>query len=583
MARIPKEFIIRLTESCDIGDVIASYVPLKRSGRISKGLCPFHSEKTPSFCVYHDTQSFYCFGCGIGGDVITFIKKAENLSYVESVQLLARRMGLTVPEGEEDKTASRRKAILEINRESARFFHHTLRSSAGAAGYQYLKGRGLSDEIIVRYGLGFAPDSFHALIDHLRSKGFSDLDLEAAAVAKRSSKGTLYDLFRNRVMFPIIDLTGNVVAFGGRVMDDSKPKYLNSPETLVFKKSKNLFSLNFARKENTDTFILAEGYMDVIAMYAAGFHNAIATLGTALTPEQARIVAKYAKQVVLSYDSDEAGQKAIQRAMNLFADVGLTVNVLHMEGAKDPDEYIRKFGPERFSRLIKESMTVMDFELGRIRQKYHLELAEDKISYAKEACAVLARLDDPVSRSVYAGTVANECGIDPQTLTGRIEAIRHSNEKKKRQQRLREVIAPNLRQPAYRVNPQKSQFEKESAAEEMILSLLLHRPEMADQILQNVPDSLFVTDFNRKLLSSLRALREDGDPVNLTMLNSLLEEDERAAISAIAAKTGEFSAPEKCLSDCIARLSEYAEQHSAGKGEAFSAEQFQKLKEQKKR
>ncbi len=582
MPEIPREFITRLTESCEIGDVIGAYLPLKRAGRISKGLCPFHSEKTPSFCVYHDTQSFYCFGCGTGGDIITFIKKAENISYVEAIHTLANRMGMAVPEGKEDLTAKRRKAILEINRETARFYHRVLRSPAGASGYTYLRQRGLSDEIIVHYGLGFAPDSFHALIDHLRKKGFSDIDIEAAAVAKRSSKGNLYDLFRNRVMFPIIDLSGNVIAFGGRVMDDSKPKYLNSPETLVFKKSKNLFSLNFARKADSDTLILAEGYMDVISMYAAGFHNTVATLGTALTPEQARIIAKYAKQVILSYDADEAGQKAIRRAMNLFAEVGVATNILHIEGAKDPDEYIKKFGADRFKRLLNESMSVMDFEIGRIRSKYHLELAEDKIAYMKEAAASIALMEDAVSRSVYAASVATECGVDAQTLIGRINTIRRSNQKKEDQKKLREVIAPPRASIDYKSNPQKAGHEKQAAAEEMLLSLLLHRTDLAKTIFQTVPSTLFVTDFNRKLYDILKNLYENGENLGITLLNEQLEDHERAAVSAFLAKYNEISAPDKIINDCKGLLEQYVQSKTVS-GEAISAEQFLKLKEQKRK
>lgn len=584
MPEIPREFITRLTESCEIGDIISAYVPLKRAGRISKGLCPFHSEKTPSFCVYHDTQSFYCFGCGVGGDAITFIKQMENLSYVEAIHSLAHKLGMIVPEGKEDLTAKRRKTIYAINRETARFFHKCLRSPVGASGYQYLRSRGLSDEIIIHYGLGFAPDSFHALIDHLHQKGFADIDIEAAQVAKRSSRGNLYDLFRNRVMFPIIDLSGNVIAFGGRVMDDSKPKYLNSPETLVFKKSKNLFSLNFARKADSDTLILAEGYMDVISMYAAGFHNVVATLGTALTPEQARIIAQHSKQVILSYDADEAGQKAIQRAMNLFAEVGLSTNVLHMEGAKDPDEYIKKFGAERFARLIKESASVMDFQLNRIRAKYHLERSEDKVAYMKEAAIAIAQMDDTVSRSVYAGAVAQECNVDAQVLVGRIDSIRRGNKKKEQQKQIREVISPNRTVISYRVNPQKSQYEKEAAAEEMLISLLIHRNDLANTILKTIPDSLFVTDFNRKILNLLRILHANGEPLTLTAVNELLaEDDERSAVSAISAHYREFTSPEKIISDCKRRLEEWQEQRPLDSGEAISAEIFARLKEKKRK
>ena len=322
---IPRSFIQQLLLHCEIEDVISSYVVLKREGHNRKGLCPFHSEKTPSMVVYNDTQSFYCFGCGTGGDVITFIMKIENLDYVEAVKLLAQRAGLEIPDEASEDSASRIKTrVLEINRTAALFFHNCLKAPEGRAGLSYLKNRRLDHKTIVKYGLGFAPNSWNALIQHLQTKGFSLTEIETAKLAVKGKTGSYYDFFRNRVIFPVIDLRGNVIAFGGRVLDDSKPKYLNSPDTPVFKKSRNLFSLNFAKKVKTDRFILAEGYMDVIAINAAGFENVVATLGTSLTSEQARLVSKYVKEVVIAYDSDGAGQAATHRAINLFSEVNVT-------------------------------------------------------------------------------------------------------------------------------------------------------------------------------------------------------------------------------------------------------------------
>ncbi len=342
---ISPEIVEEIKYRCDIEQIISEYVPLKRAGSNLNGRCPFHSERTPSFTVFPSTRSFYCFGCGAGGDVVTFIMKRENLDYVSALELLAARVGIEIPRdsrNEDFNGGVKRERVLAMNREAARYFHACLYDkNVGSAALKYLTDRGLSGAVIKHFGLGFAPDGFGALTDHLTKLGYTAEEMSAAFLCGISKKtGRPYDYFRNRVIFPIIDVTGNVVAFGGRVMDDSTPKYLNTSDTPAFKKSRNLFALNYAKGKCADRIILCEGYMDVIALHAHGFENAVATLGTAITPEQARIMAKYTKQVIISYDSDEAGQRAANKAMKLLGEVGLEVKVLRVVGAKDPDEFL---------------------------------------------------------------------------------------------------------------------------------------------------------------------------------------------------------------------------------------------------
>ncbi len=349
---LPEQFMQDLKMRSDITDIVSSYVNLRRAGRNLVGLCPFHGEKTPSFNVYPENGSFYCFGCGVGGDVITFVRKIENLDYMEAIRFLAERAGMQVPEGHVDDGLGRLKGrLLEINRETARFYHSVLMSAEGAPGLEYLQKRALSIKTIRHFGLGYSPGSHFALVNHLKQKGYGDEELIQANVAFRSRRGGAVDRFAGRVMFPIIDLRGNVIAFGGRILTDEKPKYLNTSDTLVFHKSNSLFALNFAKNENSERLILAEGYMDVIALHQAGFRTAVATLGTALTSEQARIMAKYAREVVVCYDADEAGQKATARAIPLLRDAGLNVKVLTVPNGKDPDEFIRSWGDQGYARF----------------------------------------------------------------------------------------------------------------------------------------------------------------------------------------------------------------------------------------
>ena len=438
---IPHEYIEELVRRSDIVDVVGSYVQLKRKGRLYGGLCPFHSEKTPSFYVYPDTQSFYCFGCGAAGDVIGFIRKIDSIDYREAVKLLAGRAGMPEPT-ENDETGRMRSRVLSMNKEAARFFYACLNSSVeeAAQARAYWRRRGLDDRTIARFGLGYAPNNGSALYNHLRDKGYTQQELDASGLFKRSQSGRPYCLFWKRVMTPIFDLRGNVIAFGGRVMDDSKPKYVNSPETLVYHKSETVFALQLAKKSSSRRFVLCEGYMDVISMQQAGIDTAVCACGTALTPDQVRLISEYAEEVILSYDSDEAGQKATLRSLELFRNSPVKVGVLQIPGAKDPDEYIKKYGADRFKALLDGVGNALDFRLGRLRGKYDLKQDSQRLEYIKEAVELLAADSTPTEQEVYAGRLAEETNISKTAIMAQLETAAKRAGAKRRSARQRELL-----------------------------------------------------------------------------------------------------------------------------------------------
>ena len=472
---IPREIIEEILYRTDIEELIGSYVTLKRAGSNLSGLCPFHSEKTPSFSVSPAKKFFYCFGCGAGGDAITFVMKMENLDYPQAVEFLAKRAGITIPENGKREGGLSRERVFAMNVEAAKFFRSCLFDPKyGQEAMEYLRGtRRLSTEIIRRFGLGFSPDSFGMLTDHMHKKGYRDEELIAGFLCGKSQKtGRSYDYFRNRVMFPIIDVSGNVIAFGGRVMDDSKPKYLNSSDTPGFKKSKNLFALNYAKNACSEQMILCEGYMDVIAMHAAGFENAVATLGTSLTSEQARLMTKYTKKVIISYDSDEAGQRAADRAIRLLGEVGLDVRVLKLSGAKDPDEYIKLYGAERLRSLLGQSKTWFDFKWNSVASRYNLETPSDRIKASEEACDIIAGVASPIEREVYISQIASPLGLPAEVIKSNVErtlAKRRAEAKKKEGQDAR----LSIRNYGDRTNRDAAKNIAANAAEEAILGLLL--------------------------------------------------------------------------------------------------------------
>lgn len=569
---IPRSFIENLRMSCDMENIVSSYVKLKRQGRNLAGLCPFHSEKTPSMVVYPDTQSFFCFGCGAGGDVISFIMRIENLDYVEAVKFLAQRVGMTVPEGETQDRASRMKPIiLEINRLAARFYHDTLKSPAGEPGRAYFAGRQLTPKTMVKYGLGYAPNSWDALRNYLKEKGFSYEQMAEAGVVNKGRSGGYYDAFRNRVMFPIIDLRKNVIGFGGRVLDDSKPKYLNTNDTLVFKKSRNLFSLNFAKNHTDGRLILAEGYMDVIAVNQAGFENVVATLGTALTPEQARLIAGYAKEVIIAYDSDGAGRKATDRAVGLLEEAGVSAKILQLRGAKDPDEYIKKFGAQRFKLLLDGAGNVTAYRLGDIRSRYDLETPEGRSGYLTEALKYLATLKSPVEREVYAGELASQTGILRETVLSNLEWEVKKNFRREKKKEWQD-IASSRELYGDRVNPQRASNLSASLAEEGIIAFLFKNPDYLSRILEKTGEEQFVTDFNRKLFHSLvEKLRLNGGAA-LSDFAGELSPEEMGRLSAIVNR--DFPMTEQVLEDYIRGLEDAKRRNISQKAGELSEDEL---------
>ena len=534
---IPREIIDEILARNDIEQVIGSYVSLKRAGSNMNGLCPFHSEKSPSFTVFPATRSFYCFGCGAGGDVISFIMKQENLDYVGALETLASRAGIEIP-ADRNAVAEKgvpRARVHEMNLAAARFFRECLTDPQyGAEGLRYLtENRKLSPATIRRFGLGFAPDNWWALTNHMRRLGFTEEELCEGFLCKRSEKsGKIFDLFRNRVIFPVIDTTGNIVAFGGRVMDDSKPKYLNSSDTPAFKKSRHLFALNFAKSQCAERMILCEGYMDVIALHAAGFENAVATLGTAITSEQARVFAKYTKQVVICYDSDTAGQTAASKAMRLLNEVGVDVRVLKLSGAKDPDEYIKKFGADSFRRVLESSMTGFDFRLEKILSEYRLEVAEEKIRASNAVCAMIAEANSHVERDIYVKKAADRMELSSDALRSDVERIRRKRSAEARKKESKDAML-SIKHFGDRVNTDAAKNIRAGQAEEVLLGLILIYDEFRREAAEGrVPIRAedFSTEFGRRVFEEICRLERSEYGFSKSLLPERFNADELGRI-----------------------------------------------------
>ena len=529
---IPREIIEEIVSRTDISDLIGSYVSLKRAGSNMHGLCPFHSERTPSFTVFSKSNSFYCFGCGAGGDSISFVMRAENLDYPSAVEFLASRAGVTIPQDRNEiaQMGMSRKRVFEMNLAAAKFFRDNLLDpNIGREAMQYLADqRKLSPTIIKRFGLGFAPNDFFALTNHMKRLGFSEQELIDGFLGGRSQKGNLYDYFRNRVIFPIIDVTGNVIAFGGRVMDDSKPKYLNSSDTPGFKKSKNLFALNYAKNHCSEQIILCEGYMDVIALHSAGVENAVATLGTALTSEQARMLTKYTKKVILLYDSDDAGQKATDRAIQILGEVGLEVRILKLNGAKDPDEYIRKFGAERFKALLGESRTGFDFKVSRAIAGLDLQLPDDRIKASKAICDIIADSNSSVEREVFLGKASEMLKLPIDVLRNNVELTIKKRVKEYKQNESKQAQM-SIKHIGDRINPDAIKNIQANALEENILGLLLiydeYRQGVINGKIQLSADD-FVTAFGKKVFSAIIEVASSNGEFLYAMLGQYFSADE---------------------------------------------------------
>ncbi len=552
--RLNDTFIQEIKLRNDIESVVSQYVTMKRRGSNLVGLCPFHNEKTGSFTLYPQNGSFYCFGCGAGGDVITFQMKIENVDYMEAVHMLADRAGLQMPdEGYDDSMQRLRMRIYEINRAAARFFHEQLVAPGGKKALEYLTDRGLTMNTIRRFGLGYSPDSWRDLYNHMKGLGYSDSELiQADLVNPNKNASGCYDRFRKRVMYPIIDLRGNVIAFGGRIMpgDDSPAKYINTSDTPVYKKSFNVYAMNLAKNSKRKGLILCEGYMDVIAMHQAGFDNAVAACGTSFTEEQARLLARYTDEIIVTMDADAAGEKSTNRTIEILSATGVSVRVLRLPDAKDPDEYIKKFGPERFKALLDGAGNDIEYRLSAAESKFDLESDSGKLGYLREASTILAGVGDSIARALYAGRLAQRFDIPLDSINREIEYIGRRKRAGEKKKFVREAVAkPSAND---RVNPQRSRFLRAAVAEERVIRILMYHPALFDGCDVSADD--FVTDFNRRVFERLEEMLTGGITPDISLFGGDFTPDEMGRIVEMtnAPVSGDVAQAE--LYDCIKTL-----------------------------
>lgn len=547
-----RAFLDELSARNDIVETVSHYVALKKSGRNYFGLCPFHNERSPSFSVSAEKQIFHCFGCNAGGGVISFVMKIEGMTFPETVRLMAEKSGMEIPDETETerKAARHRDRLYALCKDAARFYYDALWQEHNHLAQEYFAVRGLSRRLMNRFGLGYAPDSFHALMDAMQEKGYSKEELMDAGLLARSEKGRMYDRFRGRVMFPIIDVQGRVIAFGGRVLDDSKPKYLNSPETPIFHKSRNLFALNLAKNSKTEYMLLAEGYMDVIALHGAGFDSAVASLGTSLTEEQARIIARHKDEIVICYDADTAGQAAAQRAIEILKKCDLRVRVLKVPGAKDPDEFIKSKGADAFRNLISHSENHNIYRIEQIAGKYDLEEDEARVAFLREAARMLATIDGDVEREVYADRVARMAKVSKDAVANEVKHERSTRLKKQKQKQKREIRSPvRLAQPKDRMLNYED--VKSAKAEEGILNLIFYDQKLLPQIIENLPVDWFSSPLLRKIYEQAIQLDSDGRIVSIAQFEGTLEENEMSHLSAVLSRSVTVTNPKEMIKEYI--------------------------------
>lgn len=577
--RINERFIQELQEKVDIESVISSSITLKRRGKTLVGLCPFHNEKTPSFTVYPESNSFYCFGCGAGGDVITFVRRMENLDYIEAVKSVAQMAGMSMPEdGYDDTLSKQRMKLLSANREAARFYHECLMDPKNRDALDYFLNRGLSINTIRRFGLGYAPNDWRELINHLKPKGFTEHELVLANLARRSDKDgrtNFYDNFRNRVMFPIIDLRGNVIAFGGRVMDDSKPKYINTSDTLVYKKSNGVFGLNLAKNANDNKLILVEGYMDVIALHQAGFTNAIACLGTAFTNEQANLLSRYADEVIICYDNDGAGRTATARALGVLGKTGLKLRVVQMTGGKDADEIIRTHGKERFADLLKGAASTTEYKLLEERAKRDLSTDDGKVEFLIAASQVLASCGT-IERDIYSTRLSNELGVSADSIKAQIKSAEGKLRRLEESRKHKEEMAAIEKSFEDKNNPERAANLKAARAEETLIASFMRNPDFYNKLKERISPEDFVTAFNRRIMQSLVKALKNGIEPNLSAFSADFTPEEMDSVTRIFHLSSTLGNTLKECEDCIEVLKDKSSQKITDTS-SMSDEEFLKL------
>ena len=549
---IPEDVISEIKYRNDIETAISQYVNLKRRGKNLVGLCPFHGEKTPSFTVYPESGSFYCYGCHVGGDVFTFTSLIENLDYIESVKLLAERSGVTLPQdGYDDSMTRLKNTIYDINKESARFFHQYLMSPQGKWALDYYLSRGLTISTIKHFGLGAAPDSWDSLIKHLKSKGFSINDMVSANVVGKSQKGTYYDRFRKRYMFPIINIRGNVVGFSGRALPGEEKqggKYVNTSDTPVYKKSENLFGINFAKTNCAERIILVEGNMDVISLHQAGFTNAVAPLGTAFTSEQVNLIARYTKEIVLMLDSDTAGQKAIKKASQLLENTGLDVRVVIIPDGKDPDEFIKKSGPERLRALLEGAVSDIEYKLLMAADGINLDSYDGRLQYLSRAAEVIAADDDIMTRDIYIGRMCDKYGVSRTALTAKIEELRKRKTKYKQNKEISDAIKTKPSKDD--INSDRRISPKACAAEETVIAILMQHADLYESVRDELTPDKMVTSLNKRIYSHIADVIESGRTLDISAFSDKLIPSELGYLVALSNSEKAIGNVKTVLKDC---------------------------------
>ena len=569
-------FLQELRYKIDIEDIVSSYVSLKRHGSLFKGLCPFHNEKTPSFTVYPETQSFYCFGCGAGGDAVSFIKRIENIDYIDALKYLCDRYGMQMPQdGYDNSMSKKRRRVYEANRAAAKYFNSVLNSPEGKIGLDYYKNRGLTDHTIKKFGLGYAPDKWNGLMNHLKSLGFSLEDMLAAGlISKGKASSNYFDTFRNRVMTPIIDVRGNVIAFGGRVLDDSKPKYINTGDTIVYKKTNELFALNFAKDSGKSTLILCEGYMDVIAMNQAGFTNAVAGCGTALTGEQVQLISRYADEVVLAYDGDEAGQKAVQKAMRMFKNVDIKVRVPKLQYGKDPDEIIKNVGAEKFAAMIDGATNETEYKLLNLRNRFQLNTTQGKIDFMNGAVEILAD-SPPIEQDIYLSRLSEELGINKEAAKTQMSNYLDKISSRKKRELFRKAVNDSLRENT-KLSSDFGVSSKSVKAADRLIYLLIKYPDCAKHLgdfnIASLPQGYY-----QKVFKLTVEHIENGYDNDLIRFSEKLTNDELGRLSGIIARGEPSVEPKKEFFDCIKIIKEEDETKNKKSANEMSDDEFRSL------
>ena len=550
---IPEDVINEIKYRNEIETTISQYVNLKRRGKNLVGLCPFHSEKTPSFTVYPESSSFYCFGCGVGGDVFTFTGLMENLDYIESVKLLAERSGVTLPQdGYDDSMQRLKNTVYDINRETARFYHKHLMSAEGRWALDYYLGRGLTLSTIKHFGLGAAPDSWDALLKHLKEKGFSIEDMLAANVISKSQRGTYFDRFRKRYMFPIINIRGNVIAFSGRAVPEEEKqggKYVNTADTPVFKKSQNLFGINFAKNHCSERVILVEGNMDVISLHQAGFENAVAPLGTSFTSEQVNLLARYTKEIVLMLDADAAGQKALMRASQLLENTGLSVRVVVVPDGKDPDEFIKKNGPERFKALLEGAVSDIEYKLLMAAGGIDTNSDDGRLKYLAAAAEIIASEDDIMTRDIYIGRLCEKYGVSRTALTAKVDELRRRNNRYKQKKEINDIVRPKLTKND--INPERRRSVKGTSAEETLLAVLLQHPDFYAEAKQRLEPEKMITSLNRRIYETVIEALDGGKTLDISLFAQKLLPAELGYLVSLQNGDKAGKNAKQVLKDCI--------------------------------